>query len=64
MVVDLYDIVLFNGHHYYIKGRRSSGAFALTSIEGLKDENRNYKKLTLLAHTNAYLINKYIINHN
>ena len=56
----LYDIVLFNNHRYYIKGRRSSGAFALVSVEGLKDENRNYKKLTLLAHTNAYLTNRYI----
>ena len=56
----LYDIVLFNNHRYYIKGRRSSGAFALVSIEGLKDENRNYKKLTLLTHTNAYLTNRYI----
>ena len=56
----LYDIVLFNNHRYYIKGRRSSGAFALVSVEGLKDENRNYKKLTLLARTNAYLTNKYI----
>ena len=56
----LYDIVLFNKHRYYIKGRRSSGAFALVSVEGLKDENRNYKKLTLLTHTNAYLTNRYI----
>lgn len=56
----LYDIVLFNNHRYYIKSRRSSGAFALASVEGLKDENRNYKKLTRLAHTNAYLINHYI----
>ena len=56
----LYDIVLFNNHRYYIKGRRSSGAFALVSVEGLKDENRNYKKLTLLTHTNAYLTNQYI----
>ena len=56
----LYDIVLFNNHRYYIKGRRSSGAFALVSIEGLKDENRNYKKLTLLTHTNTYLTNRYI----
>lgn len=56
----LYDLVSFNNHRYYIKGRRSSGSFALVSVEGLKDENRNYKKLTLLAHTNAYLTNKYI----
>ena len=56
----LYDLVLFNNHRYYIKGRRSSGAFALVSVEGLKDENRNYKKLTLLTHTNAYLTNRYI----
>ena len=56
----LYDLVLFNNHRYFIKGRRSSGAFALVSIEGLKDENRNYKKLTLLAHTNAYLTNHYV----
>ena len=56
----LYDIVLFNNHHYYIKGRRSSGYFALVSLEGLKDENRSYKKLTKLAHTNAYLTNRYI----
>lgn len=56
----LYDLVMFDGHLYYIKGRRSSGSFALTSVEGLKDENRNYKKLTLLAHTNAYLTNRYI----
>ena len=56
----LYDLVLFNDHRYYIKGRRSSGSFALISVEGLKDENRNYKKLTLLAHTNAYLTNHYI----
>ena len=56
----LYDFVLFDNHYYYIKGRRSSGKFALVSIEGLKDTDRNYKKLTLLAHTNAYLINRYI----
>ena len=56
----LYDIVLFNNHHYYIKGRRSSSYFALVSLEGLKDENRSYKKLTKLAHTNAYLTNRYI----
>ena len=56
----LYDLVSFDNHYYYIKGRRSSGSFALISIEGLKDENRNYKKLTLLAHTNAYLTNRYV----
>ena len=56
----LYDLVLFNNHRYFIKGRRSSGAFALVSVEGLKDENRMYKKLTLLAHTNAYLTNRYV----
>ena len=56
----LHDLVCFNNHRYYIKGRRSSGSFALVSVEGLKDENRNYKKLTLLAHTNAYLTNRYI----
>ena len=56
----LYDIVLFNNHRYYIQSRRSSGSFALVSVEGLKDENRMYKKLTLLAHTNAYLTNHYI----
>ena len=52
----LYDIVMYNNHRYYIKGRRSNGSFTLVSLEGLKDENRTYKKLTLLAHTNAYLI--------
>ena len=51
----LYDIVMYNNHQYYIKGRRSNGAFALASVDGLKDENRTYKKLVLLAHTNAYL---------
>ena len=56
----LYDLVLFNNHRYYIRGRRSSGAFVLGSLEGLKDENRSYKKLTLLAHTNAYLTNHYV----
>lgn len=56
----LYDLVLFNNHRYYIKGRRSSGAFALVSVEGLKNEERTYKKLTLLAHTNAYLTNHYV----
>ena len=56
----LYDLVLFNNHRYYIKGRRSSGSFALVSVEGLKDEKRSYKKLTLLAHTNAYLTNHYV----
>ena len=55
----LYDMVTYNNHRYYIKGRRSSGLFALVSVEGLKDTNRIYKKLTLLAHTNAYLINRY-----
>lgn len=55
----LYDLVLFNNHRYYIKGRRSSGSFALVSIEDLKNEKRSYKKLTLLAHTNAYLTNHY-----
>ena len=56
----LYDLVLFDNHRYYIKGRRSSGIFALASVEGLKDTNRSYKKLTQLAHTNAYLINRYV----
>ena len=56
----LYDLVLFNHHRYYIKGRRSSGSFALVSVEGLKEENRTYKKLTLLTHTNAYLTNRYV----
>lgn len=56
----LYDLVCFNNHRYYIKGRRSSGSFALVSVEGLKDEKRSYKKLTLLAHTNAYLTNHYV----
>lgn len=58
----LYDRVLFNNHHYYIKGRRSTGLFALASVEGLKDESRTYRKLTFLAHTNAYLTNRYINN--
>lgn len=52
----LYDIVMYNNHRYYIKGRRSNRSFTLVSLEGLKDEDRTYKKLTLLAHTNAYLI--------
>lgn len=52
----LYGIVMYNNHRYYIKGRRSNGSFTLVSLEGLKDEDRTYKKLTLLAHTNAYLI--------
>ena len=56
----LYDLVLFNNHRYFIKGRRSSGAFALVSVEGLKNEERMYKKLTVLAHTNAYLTNRYV----
>ena len=56
----LYDIVLFDNHRYYIKSRRSSGIFALASVEGLKNEERTYKKLTLLAHTNAYLTNRYV----
>ena len=55
----LYDLVCFNNHRYYIKSRKSSGCFRLTSVEGLKEENRSYKKLTLLTHTNAYLINRY-----
>lgn len=58
--IQLYDLVLFNNHRYYIKSRRSSGSFALVSVEGLKEENRSYKKLTLLAHTNAYLTNHYV----
>ena len=58
----LHDIVSFNDHYYYIKSRKSSGIFRLTSLENLKEENRTYKKLTLLAHTNAYLTNHYIIN--
>ena len=56
----LYDLVLFDNHYYYIKSRRSSGSFVLVSVEGLKDEHRMYKKLTLLAHTNAYLTNHYV----
>ena len=56
----LYDFVCFNNHRYYIKSRRSSGSFDLVSVEGLKNEARTYKKLTLLAHTNAYLTNRYI----
>lgn len=56
----LYDLVMFNNHLYYINSRRSSGSFKLKSLEGLKDENRSYKKLTLLAHTNAYLTNHYV----
>ena len=53
----LYDIVLFNNHRYYIQSRRSTGSFTLVSLEGLKDENRMYSKLTQLAHTNAYMMN-------
>ena len=56
----LYDRVLFEGHQYYIKSRRSTGNFPLVSVEGLKDTIRSYKKLTRLAHTNAYLINHYV----
>ena len=56
----LYDLVLFDNHYYYIKSRRSSGSFTLVSIDGLKNEHPIYKKLTLLAHTNAYLTNRYI----
>ena len=56
----LYDLVIFNNHLYYINSRRSSGSFKIRSLEGLKDENRNYKKLTRVAHTNAYLTNRYI----
>ena len=56
----LYDMVMYNNHQYYIKGRRSTGAFALVSVEGLKEESRTYKKLVLLAHTNAYLTNRYV----
>ena len=56
----LYDLVCFNNHRYYVKSRKSSGYFRLASVEGLKEENRSYKKLTLLAHTNVYLINHYI----
>ena len=56
----LYDLVLLDNHRYYIKGRRSSGSFVLVSVEGLKNKERTYKKLTLLAHTNAYLTNHYI----
>ena len=56
----LYDIVMYNNHRYYIKSRRSTGYFALVSLEGLKDENRTYKKLTFLSHTTAYLTNRYV----
>ena len=56
----LYDLVIFNNHLYYINSRRNSGSFKIRSLEGLKDENRNYKKLTRVAHTNAYLTNRYI----
>ena len=55
----LYDLVLFDNHRYYVKSRRSSGSFDLVSVEGLKNESRMYKKLTLLSHTNAYLTNHY-----
>lgn len=57
----LYDIVMYNQHRYYIKGRRSRGSFALVSVEGLHDTSRNYNKLTQLAHTNAYLITHNVI---
>lgn len=56
----LYDIVMYNNHQYYIKSRRSNGSFTLVSIEGLKDEARTYKKLALVAYTNAYLTNRYV----
>ena len=56
----LYDLVMFDNHLYYINSRRSSGSFKLKSLEDLKDENRNYKKLTRLAHTNAYLTKRYV----
>lgn len=55
----LYDLVLFDNHRYYIQSRKSLGSFRLVSVEGLKTKNRSYKKLTLLAHTNAYLTNHY-----
>lgn len=56
----LYDLVLFDNHRYYVKSRKSSGSFVLVSVEGLKNEERTYRKLTLLAHTNTYLINRYV----
>ena len=55
----LYDMVIYNNHRYYIKSRRSTGSFTLVSVEGLKDENRTYKKLTFLSHTTAYLVKHY-----
>ena len=39
----LYDIVMYNNHQYYIKGRRSNGSFALVSVEGLKEETELIK---------------------
>jgi len=56
----LYDIVMYNNHRYYIKSRRSTGSFTLVSVEGLKNETRIYKKLVLVAHTNAYLTKRYV----
>lgn len=56
----LYGLVLFNNRRYYIKSRKSSGIFRLASVEGLRDTNRTYKKLTLLSHTNAFLVNRYV----
>ena len=53
----LYDIVYFDKKLWYIKGRRSSGAFSIISIDSDRcKRDIRYYKLQLVAHSNGFLI--------
>ena len=55
----LWDKVKFDGRDCFVKGRRTSGYFALTMLEGEKvADSAHYKKLKLLETANHYLIER------
>ena len=52
----LWDKVKFNGEECFIKGRRTSGYFALTTLNGTKiTDSVSYKNLKLIETTNRYI---------
>ncbi|MBQ6528430.1 MAG: HNH endonuclease, partial [Clostridia bacterium] len=52
----LWDKVKFDGRDCFVKGRRTSGYFALAMLEGTKvTDSAHYKKLKLLETAKHYL---------
>ena len=53
----LYDKVLYQGKECFVWGRRTSGAFLLRTIDGIKvKDGVSYRNLTLLERSSNYLI--------